>query len=88
MLNKIFKLAIDFGKTDRIRAIRIRKFKLDNQRYRYLLPEEPLLMEVLKGERAFTADGNVRNRHETAVKGNAVSPPQSGGFFPQYGYGY
>jgi len=53
MLSKIFNLAIDFGKADGNPCNKVSKFKLDNQRFRYLLPEEePLLMEVLKGERA------------------------------------
>jgi integrase len=49
----MFNLAIDFKKAESNPCSRVRKFKLDNERYRYLLPEEePALMSVLEGKRA------------------------------------
>jgi integrase len=53
MLSRLFNLAIDFKKAESNPCSRVRKFKLDNERYRYLLPEEePALMSVLEGKRA------------------------------------
>jgi integrase len=53
MLSKIFNLAIDFGEAETNPCQKISKFKLDNQRYRYLLPEEePFLMAALIDVRA------------------------------------
>jgi integrase len=44
---------IDFKKAESNPCSRVRKFKLDNERYRYLLPEEePVLMNVLVDKRA------------------------------------
>ena len=51
-LSRLFNLAIDFKQAESNPCSRVRKFKLDNERYRYLMPEEePVLMGVLKGER-------------------------------------
>lgn len=53
ILSKIFNLAIDYGVTDKNPCMKVKKFALDNKRYRYLLPEEePALMAVLSGPRA------------------------------------
>jgi len=51
-LSRLFNLAIDFKKAESNPSSRVKKFKLDNERYRYLLPEEePVLMSVLTGKR-------------------------------------
>jgi site-specific recombinase XerD len=51
-LSRLFNLAIDFKKAESNPCSRVKKFKLDNERYRYLLPEEePVLMSVLTGKR-------------------------------------
>ncbi|MGH9971968.1 MAG: tyrosine-type recombinase/integrase [Pyrinomonadaceae bacterium] len=53
LLSKIFNLAIDYKVTDTNPCTKVKKYKLDNQRYRYLLPEEePRLMAALSGPRA------------------------------------
>ena len=53
MLSRVFNLAIDFKNAETNPCSRVRKFKLDNERYRYLLPEEePLLLNVMEGKRA------------------------------------
>jgi integrase len=53
MLSRMFNLAIDFGKAESNPCSRVKKFRLDNERYRYLLPEEePMLMSALIGKRA------------------------------------
>jgi hypothetical protein len=47
MFSRVFTLAKEYGKTDR-NPCKGRLFKLDNQRYRYLLPEEvPKLLAAL-----------------------------------------
>src|SRR5260370_39642908 len=52
MLSRLFNLAIEFNKAASNPCSRVRKFKLDNERYRYLLPEEePALMSVMTGKR-------------------------------------
>src|SRR5882724_12216397 len=57
MLSRLFNLAIDFNKAGSNPCSRVRKLKLDNQRYRYLLPEEePLLKGVLTGQREHLLD--------------------------------
>jgi integrase len=51
-LSRLFNLAIDFKQAESNPCSRVRKFKLDNERYRYLLPEEePVLMHLLTGKR-------------------------------------
>jgi integrase len=56
MVSRIFNLAIAFGIADTNPCSKVPKFKLDNQRYRYLLPEEePRLMAVLTDRRAHLA---------------------------------
>jgi hypothetical protein len=40
MLSRISNLAIDVGKVDSNPCLRVKKFKLDNERYRYLTPSE------------------------------------------------
>jgi integrase len=51
-LSRLFNLAIAFKKAESNPCSRVKKFKLDNERYRYLLPEEePVLMNVLTGKR-------------------------------------
>lgn len=53
LLSKIFNLAIDYKVTDTNPCKKVKKYKLDNKRYRYLLPEEePRLMAALSGPRA------------------------------------
>ena len=57
LVSRIFSLAVEMGETDQNPCSRVRKLKLDNQRYRYLLPEEePLLKEVLTGQREHLLD--------------------------------
>jgi integrase len=52
MLSRVFNLANEYGKANH-NPCKGRLFKLDNQRYRYLLPEEePKLLETLTGRRA------------------------------------
>jgi integrase len=52
-LSKIFNRAIDYKVTDTNPCTKVKKYKLDNKRYRYLLPEEePRLMAALNGPRA------------------------------------
>ena len=53
LLSKIFNLAIDYKITDMNPCTKVKKYQLENKRYRYLLPEEePLLMAALSGPRA------------------------------------
>lgn len=53
VLSKIFSLAIDSKKTDTNPCFKVKKLRVSNQRYRYLLPEEePHLMAALDGPRA------------------------------------
>jgi hypothetical protein len=53
VLSKIFSLAIDSKKTDTNPCSKVKKLRVSNQRYRYLLPEEePRLMAALDGPRA------------------------------------
>ncbi len=53
LLSKAFSLAIDYKVTDTNPCTKVRKYRLDNKRYRYLLPEEePALMAALRGPRA------------------------------------
>jgi len=56
LLSKIFNLAIDYKVTDTNPCRKVKKYTLDNKRYRYLLPEEePTLLAVLNGPRAHLA---------------------------------
>jgi integrase len=53
LLSKIFNLAIDYKVTDTNPCMKVKRYRLDNKRYRYLLPEEePRLMAALCGPRA------------------------------------
>ncbi len=57
LLSRIFSLAIDFKEAETNPCLKVAKLKLDNQRYRYLLPEEePRLRAVLVGQRSHLAD--------------------------------
>jgi len=57
LLSRIFSLAIDFNELETNPCLKVAKLKLDNQRYRYLLPEEePRLHVVLVGQRSHLAD--------------------------------
>src|SRR4030095_15018759 len=57
LVSRIFSLAVELGETDLNPCARVRKLKLDNQRYRYLLPEEePPLKESLTGQREHLLD--------------------------------
>lgn len=61
MLSRIYTLAIEMDKADFNPCSKVKKFKLDNERYRYLLPEEePVLMSVLD-------DGEPKRKHLKAV---------------------
>jgi hypothetical protein len=52
LLSRIFSLAMDFKEIEVNPCLKVTKLKLDNQRYRYLLPdEEPRLRTVLTGQR-------------------------------------
>jgi integrase len=53
ILSKVFSLAIDYHKTDFNPCLKVKKFRLNNRRYRYLLPdEEPRLLAALTGPRS------------------------------------
>src|SRR5918999_2216386 len=57
LLSRIFSLAVDFKEVETNPCLRVAKLKLDNQRYRYLLPEEdPRLRSVLLGQRFHLAE--------------------------------
>jgi len=57
LLSRIFSLAMDFKEVETNPCLKVAKLKLDNQRYRYLLPEEePRLRSVLTGQRSHLAD--------------------------------
>src|SRR5690349_17937726 len=57
MLSRIFTLAIALDKADVNPCARVKRFKLDNERYRYLDPsEEALLMAKLIDKRAHLRD--------------------------------
>lgn len=57
MLSRIFTLAIALGKADSNPCARVKRFKLDNERYRYLDPsEESALMRTLVDKRAHLHD--------------------------------
>jgi integrase len=57
MLSRIYTLAISLGKADRNPCSHVEKFKLDNQRYRVLDPEEETtLMSTLVGKRRHLYD--------------------------------
>ena len=52
MLSRVYNLAIEVGKADSNPCQRVKKFKLDNERYRFLTPtEEADLMSWLIGPR-------------------------------------
>jgi integrase len=52
MLSRIFTLAVAVGKADSNPCVRVKKFKLDNERYRYLeAEEETALMGTLVDKR-------------------------------------
>jgi hypothetical protein len=40
MLSRVYNLAIEVGEADTNPCLRVKKFKLDNERYRYLMPTE------------------------------------------------
>ena len=53
ILSRIFNLAIDVGKADFNPCVRVKKFKMDNERHRYLTPtEESALTNKLVDGRA------------------------------------
>jgi integrase len=57
LVSRIFSLAVELGELDVNPCGRVRKLKLDNQRYRYLYPEEePQLKSVLTGPRDHLLD--------------------------------
>jgi len=57
LLSRIFSLAIFLGHADSNPCSRVSKFKLQNQRHRYLLPdEEPALLVQCTGKRKHLAD--------------------------------
>ncbi|MGH9968825.1 MAG: tyrosine-type recombinase/integrase [Pyrinomonadaceae bacterium] len=57
LVSRILSLAVELGEMDLNPCFRVRKLKLDNQRYRYLYPEEePQLKSVLTGPRAHLFD--------------------------------
>ena len=56
LLSRIFSLAISLGLADSNPCNRVSKFKLQNQRFRYLLPdEEPALLAQCTGKRQHLA---------------------------------
>src|SRR5262249_39188752 len=57
LLSRVFSLAVDFKEAESNPCRKVAKLRLDNQRYRYLLPEEePRLRAVLTGQRAHLKD--------------------------------
>lgn len=57
LLSRIFSLAMDFKEVETNPCQKVVKLKLDNQRDRYLLPEEePRLRSVLTGQRSHLAN--------------------------------
>jgi integrase len=57
LLSRIFSLAIDFKEVEINPCLKVAKLKLDNQRYRYLLPEEEAkLRPLLTGQRSHLAE--------------------------------
>ncbi len=57
LLSRIFSLAIFLGHAESNPCSRVSKFKLQNQRHRYLLPdEEPVLLAQCTGKRKHLAD--------------------------------
>ncbi len=57
LLSRIFTLALGFKEVETNPCRNVAKLKLDNQRYRYLLPEEePRLRSALTGQRSHLAD--------------------------------
>jgi integrase len=57
LLSRVFSLAMDFKEADSNPCRKVAKLRLDNQRYRYLFPEEELrLREALTGQRSHLAD--------------------------------
>jgi hypothetical protein len=57
LLSRIFSLALGFKEVETNPCRNVAKLKLDNQRYRYLLPEEePRLRSALAGQRSHLAD--------------------------------
>src|SRR2546430_2110276 len=57
LLSRVFSLAIDFKEADSNPCRKVAKLRLDNQRYRYLLPEEELrLRQVVTGQRSHLKD--------------------------------
>jgi integrase len=56
LMSRIFSLAVRLGLADLNPCSRVSKFKLQNQRYRYLLPdEEPVLLAQCTGSRKHLA---------------------------------
>src|SRR5260370_21312170 len=56
LLSRVFSLAIRLGLADSNPCSQVSKFKLQNQRYRYLMPdEEPLLLAQCTGKRKHLA---------------------------------
>lgn len=57
LLSRIFSLAIDFKELEVNPCLKVAKLKLDNQRYRYLLPEEESrLLPLFIGQRSHLAE--------------------------------
>src|SRR5258708_3354102 len=85
MLSRLFNLAAEFNKAASNPCSRVRKFKLDNERYRYLLPEEePGLMTVMTGKAgALEGNGYGRSRSRPAKTRAAKSTARSGRFLSQ-----
>ncbi len=76
LLSRIFSLAIQLGLADSNPCSRVSKFKLQNQRYRYLLPdEEPALLARCIGKRKhlaqkipFAIGTGARKREQLSLK--------------------
>lgn len=90
LLSRIFSLAMDFKEVEANPCLKVAKLKLDNQRYRYLLPEEgPKLRSVLTGQRSHLAElvpvaigtGLRKNEqlslHNLATRVNAITQHQA-----------
>ena len=85
MLSRVCNLAIEVGKADSNPCQRVKKFKLDNERYRFLTPvEEADLMSWLVDPREHFALSGNRCFGSGIKKAVATKiAPRPGGFFPQ-----
>jgi len=73
LLSRIFSLAVTWGLADSNPCSRVTKIKLQNQRYRYLLPdEEPRLLAQCTGKRKHLATTIPFARERSAARSRNV----------------